>query len=667
MPLQTAQIFFGVAVSLAYAIAVAAIGTLALRPVLTWRSAEGSSTKLSRPVIGWLGFVTGQGILGALWLALGLAGAFQSSFVWMVCVAGWLAALAIIIAGRGSAGELRLVAKSRRFVCARKWTLYHWVVASVILILLLRGFIALLPTNTDDALEFYLVTPHIVALQKKLELQPFLFPYYGLQPLQIEMHWAALFAIANETAVNVWDYLCAVSYLSGIGLLAYTATSNYRVSIVAVAIMLSTPAFLDLMGAGKTDNAAAQYGVAAFFWLLLFRLFGVRAMMMAGLCAGWAVASRFTNVILAPALILVGATIIYDEIGTKGGGVRSMFLVRRYLTAGWIAVTAAAVAVAPMLLKNWLLIGCPLAPVVGCQGAFSFGTTWIKSASSIYAGSSRNGASLVELFTYPYVWTLGLRPGMVGRLSPLFIGLFPLILLYFRSPLVRAGALLGAAGFIGIVSWWTFLNNLFPLIRWLLVPLGLCAVLLSTAVIAAEKDLRIFRPARVLVVTTLLTLLFFFLFHSRAVVYAVRYVAAIDDGRARYNGIPGHELRDWLNKHIKHGERIAGWYGYSHLLRPDILLNAESADEFRWLWDRCRCRAPARWNSDFWRFYVERGFTYVIVARRSVDEALAALPHGTTVDLAFVGRNEAVLRIGNRRDEGLSLSSSAESLLPANP
>ena len=73
----------------------------------------------------------------------------------------------------------------------------------MVILALLRGFIALLPPAVDDALHWYLVPPKVIAASHRLEFQPFVSPNNGLYPLQVEMHWAALFSVANETAVTV--------------------------------------------------------------------------------------------------------------------------------------------------------------------------------------------------------------------------------------------------------------------------------------------------------------------------------------------------------------------------------------------------------------------------------------------------------------------------------
>ena len=76
------------------------------------------------------------------------------------------------------------------------------VAAGVLIVVILSGSIAILPSGIDDALRWYLVLPKVIATQHRLEVLLFLSPYYGLHPLQIEMHWGALFAISNETCGN---------------------------------------------------------------------------------------------------------------------------------------------------------------------------------------------------------------------------------------------------------------------------------------------------------------------------------------------------------------------------------------------------------------------------------------------------------------------------------
>jgi hypothetical protein len=186
--------------------------------------------------------------------------------------------------------------------------------------------------------------------------------------------------------------------------------------------------------------------------------------------------------------------------------------------------------------------------------------------------------------------------------------------------------------------------------RWLLIPLGLFTVALSASVVAAEPDRSAGRPSRWLMAGALTTVLAFLLFQSRSAVYGIRYLAAVDTRAARYQAKPGYDVGTWLEGHVRPGQRVAfgGWSGYGYFASPAQLLTSESTAELQRLWEQHGRLSPSPWTADWWRYYAGNGFTYVIVRRPLLDEALQAWPsdlsgHGPR--LVFVGRDDAVLSI----------------------
>jgi hypothetical protein len=644
IPSQTSQALLGATVAFAYGAAVMAIGTLLLALLVRQRHA------IIRAHIGllgflWLSFVIGQGILGVAWLILSLAGMLHSTFVWNVCVFGW--ALACVRLFLLHPWKAQFVERTRAtFVALRDsdpW--YLWVGLGIAIVALLRGVIALLPPSNDDALRYYLVGAKIIADSHSLELLPFLPPLYGLLPMQVEVHWAALFAISNETAVTVWDYLCALSFLCGIGFLAWSITSNRRVALVAILMMLSTPAFYALMGGGKVDNASAQYYAAAFVWLTLWPALGHRAGILAGLCVGWALASRYTNVIVLPGVILFAIMMTRGAWRASTIDVAEGQLNRSWVSAALMCGIAAGVAGAPMLIKNWLLVGCPLAPQLGCEGTF-----W----ASIYRAhiSSPYNFSVGDLFFYPFVWTFAVRDGMLGNISPLFIGFFPFLLAYRRFPIVKSALAVGLAGVVSIMTW-LLIEPLFLATRFLLAPLALLAVPISAAVVAVEQDPRQGHTVRWPVKAAVAAILFFLLFEGRGVVYTGRYLDSMDSRADRFQSFPGYDVAVWLNAHMQPGQRVglANYGGYRYFVDPHILLNSESAEEIQWLWEHgewLNKGLPSSWSPDFWHLYESHGFTYIVVAKHLLQEAISAWPDNSArvpLEVVAMGRDSGVLKI----------------------
>jgi hypothetical protein len=522
-------------------------------------------------------------------------------------------------------------ARFRSSLQRRSW--YLWVAIGIGILGGLRGIVVLLPPNVADALWVYLPSAKVIAYSHTLSLQPFNSPHNGLYPLQVDLHWAALFTISNETAIQVWDYLCALSLLGGIGLLAWALTFSHRVALVAMLMMFSTPGFYDLMGAVKADNAATQYGVAACLWLLFWPILGRRAVIYAGICAGWAVSSRYTNIILLPALIVFFALISVhsrDNVLSPATLREPKSVWASHFLVGALAV---GITIAPMLIKNWLLVGCPLTPHFGCQNTF-----W----AGIY-GSPRQNLAVVDLLFYPFIWTFSHRADMLGNISPLFIGFLPFFFLTYRFyPLVKSTYPSGIAG-LTCLAVWLLIEPLILFTRWLLIPLSLFTIPLSAAFVAFEHEMQYSRPYRLLIRIALLIVLFFLLFQNRAVVYAIRYIAAIDNRDSRYASEKYYDVATWLNANVQQGQRVAlkEYGGYFYFFNAEILLNSESAEELQWLWDR-RHNLPI---TEEWNFYATRDFSYIVIRKEHIKNILPIKLNDSELNIVFIGQKKLVGRI----------------------
>src|SRR5262249_13070786 len=107
---------------------------------------------------------------------------------------------------------------------------------------------------------------------------------------------------------------------------------------------------------------------------------------------------------------------------------------------------AAAITGLPMLLKNFVLVGCPLAPEFGCDGT-SWGTVYRLHTSEL------QNISRLDFWLYPFVWTFSTRESMLGNISPLFLGFFPFLFICYRSPELKPALISGLAGLVSIATW----------------------------------------------------------------------------------------------------------------------------------------------------------------------------------------------------------------------
>lgn len=646
IPPQTGQILLGVLVALVYAGATLGIGALFLGLSVGRRGCAAARAQVGLSGLGWLGFVAGQGILGLVWLVLSFNGSFHPYFVGIACVLGWSLVGAIAFAFRRQVVSAFRRSPGSWYLESCSWySWYSWLAIGFAVVILLRGVIALLPPTVGDAVQKYLVTAKMIAFTHTLDFQPFAPPIYGLFPLQIELHWSALFSISNETAVTTWDFLCALSLLAGIGVITRFLTSSRRACLFAVLAILSTPAFVSLMGGGKCDNASAQYALAIFLWLLLWSALGRRAALLAGLCTGWALASRYTNFILIPATIVFAVMMIVRARRDVESAAAAKRLRGSWTADALVGTVATCFGAAPMLIKNWLLVGCPLAPQIGCQETF-----WASEWGRVIVG--QQNLSVLDFALYPFVWTFGDRFNMLGNLGPLFLGFFPFFLICRRFVTVQSTMIVGVAGLVSLASW-VLVQPLILFTRYLLPAVALIAIPLGAAAAAAEGALRDSRFASRLAKTALFVLLFYCLIACRNALPGIRYLLAVESRAVWYqqnSSVFGYDAATWLNDHVRPGQRVALRGGNltnanPYFVNGESLLNSESAEELQWLWEH---GPGGSWSADWWRFYVEKGFTYVVIPKSVTAEALSTWPPDmecTRVDVRFEGRGLSVLRI----------------------
>ena len=108
---------------------------------------------------------------------------------------------------------------------------------------------------------------------------------------------------------------------------------------------------------------------------------------------GWVLASRYTNFIVLPALIMFAAVIVYRSCRILPTDVAVRQPKRLWFTDAIVGSIAAVLAGLPMLVKNWLLVGCPLASQFGCQDTFWADMFWGRG---IFWISNRQGISIAD-------------------------------------------------------------------------------------------------------------------------------------------------------------------------------------------------------------------------------------------------------------------------------
>ncbi|HLA79689.1 MAG TPA: hypothetical protein VJU18_19100 [Vicinamibacteria bacterium] len=256
----------------------------------------------------------------------------------------------------------------------------------------------------------------------------------------------------------------------------------------------------------------------------------------------------------------------------------------------------------------------------------------------------------LDVLFHPFVWTFGDRPGMLGNISPLFLGLLIPWLLFRNAPAVRRSRGCLALGALTILTWIALEARALHT-RYLLVALALAAVGLAPAFVTMEEALRGGRRGlQTAARAGLVLLLAFWLAVSGWSAWeALRYTAGRDQRADRYQRKDGFDATEWLNANVAPSERVSllGFGPYRYLLRPEILQGSESTAELEQAREASRTQPMPAVLADL---AASGGFRYVVARREVIAEVVDAVPphQAGPRRVTFDGSPYAVLTIEPR-------------------
>ena len=264
------------------------------------------------PVIGiprvkWRGFSTaallatvlllGQGLLGSIWLVLGLAGEFSLALI--VGLLGLCLLIGAAVARRDFRDiSLRLWAQMVNHLSGLQAPVRFVAVLALLVVALLGAFNAILPVRfgAGDGIAFYMVLAKVMAASQRVVPVSGHEYNHGVSGFMGEMHHAALLILDSEQAALLFVWVIALSMLAVLVALCGHLGVGRVGKWVAVVMMLSSTAVSFYLIDGKVDLFAAAMGVAALYWALQVERGGglAPAVCLAGLFTGFAVVAKAT-------------------------------------------------------------------------------------------------------------------------------------------------------------------------------------------------------------------------------------------------------------------------------------------------------------------------------------------------------------------------------------
>jgi hypothetical protein len=308
------------------------------------------------------------------------------------------------------------------------------------------------PPFEYDELEYHLGAPaeyiragHIVFLPHN---------FYSNMPQLTEMLYLLGMVTSTDGAAKLLHWAFGVLAAGAVYSVA-TRLWTRKIGITAAALFYCTPFVQDLSQTARVDLATTFFGVLAFAGLLIWWTDGERRYLwLSALSAGAAISTKWTA---APVVLLPAVAVLLARR-------------RLWMASGYFLV--AAVVVLPWAIKNWLLAGNPVYPLLYSVFRSPF---WSAEQAGLFAAKHypafgwREGAGFLGL-----IWQYSFsEPCAV----PLLLMVAPLILLVRHADSLarRAGWLFVAAyagWFVLTFRPWRFLFPAFPLAAMI----GACAL-----------------------------------------------------------------------------------------------------------------------------------------------------------------------------------------------
>ena len=399
---------------------------------------------------------------------------------------------------------------------------------------------------------------------------------------QTAIEFTALIQIFGEQAARLFSWICGLVIIIFSLTLGEKIGLNKAARLFLLALLLTSTAFLDLMGDGKVDLASSAPAVAAIYWMFIERQKSApqRSMLfLVGLFSGLAMVARPFNIILMGGF----TTLFYlmEIVFTREK--QTLKIKQLTFSLFWIGVGAAGIGIFHLFV-NWAILGDPFAMLSNASRVDSSKWQWAFDPNQILA---------IRLL-YPLAVTFLNTPQSLGNVSPLFVAFLPALL----APKIRSNIQLTKSGnglllsSIVILALWIFLFFTVVEIRYvffLWIILFLPIAQLASAFLT-NIDFY-FRNTVFSVITGLLI----FIALRTTIISIDSYSPINQAGNPQCYDSPFCEYLRPINEIAPEGARVLSLSAFRYYLRSDLFVCSTSHEEYSILQKLSREDPEAFW------------------------------------------------------------------------
>lgn len=373
-----------------------------------------------------------------------------------------------------------------------------------------------------------------------------------------------------------------------------------RAGLWFLTLMVTSTAFVDLLGDGKIELISTAPILGAIYWAVRSSERPTKGtFLLIGLLAGFAIIARPYNIFLVSSFI---AFIFISQAFIEYRARRFDF--RRFVQSMlWMTVTLVILG-AFHLLQNWIWLGDPLAPLTYGRDLQSSDWQWQLDPQNL----------MVYRLFYPLILTFLNSPQSLGNISPLLIGCLPFLLLkpvrnnvHFTPMLGHLTILAALTLLLWITLFFTVLEIRYVLFLWVILFIAAAQVLES----ATQQVGRVIYP-----LFSSFVIIFLAIMGIRILLIAL--TGYLPHGTIRRSDCHDTRLCDFvatINEPAAPGTRVLVLHGYRYYLRPDLFACSSQVQEYALL------EPLARQNSsEFWVEAYRQGYQFIMFEQHLSEE-----------------------------------------------
>ena len=407
--------------------------------------------------------------------------------------------------------------------------------------------------------------------------------------LQSTIQYTVLIQLFGDQAARMLSWISGLVVVFFSIALGEKAGLSQKAKTILTAFILSSTAFLDLMGDGKVDLISCAPAIAAVYWIVVaskqIKTTNRSMLLLIGSLMGLAIVARPFNIFLLGVFILLyfiqKAILNADNKATIHASI-------------WIGIGVIGIGVYH-LLANWAILGNPLA--------------FLSSVSNINpsVGPWENSQERIILFRllYPIAVTFINTPQSLGNITPLFLAFIPIILIPtirkrlpinedFRILLISSSTTL----LIWIFLFFTVLEIRYVMFLWIIIFIPVAKI----AAAAAEDEDHLISVA-----SNGLIIIFLSFIMLRTTYISIDSYSPLDkQGNPQCEKSRFCEYLLPINSLASPGDRVLTLSAFRYYLRTDLFACSTGHQEYRALQT-----ASATSDLDFWEEVYRQGYSYI--------------------------------------------------------